>query len=142
MAELFATNGLPIVRSDNNRVQGHVIMRSMLEPIPLHDQFLIKHFGGKDKAPKELPALMFFSNVGQVIEDIQSIQHDDKNPSDCAKEPHDITHTIDGLRYFCINRTLESLAPAAQEEEDDYERKETYEDFLMGGEVTEEYLTL
>ena len=142
MAELFATNGLPIVRSDNNRVQGHVIMRSMLEPIPLKDQFLIKHFGGPDKAPKELPALMFFSNVGQVIEDIQSIQHDDKNPSDCAKEPHDITHTIDGLRYFCINRTLESMMPALQEEEEDYENKETYEDFLMGGEVTEEYLTL
>ena len=141
MAEIFATNGLPIVKSDNNRVQGHVITRSMLEPIPLHDEFVIKRYGGKEKAPKELPALMFFSTVGLAIEDLQSIQHDDKNPSDCAKEPHDITHTVDAIRYFCINRQLTAVLPEPEVEEDDLVKKEDYDDYLFGGEISEAYFT-
>lgn len=141
MYELFTRNGLPIVKADNNRVQGHVIMRSMLEPIPLHDETVIKRYGGKDKAPKELPALMFFSNIGQPIEDIQSIQHDDKNPSDCAKEPHDITHSIDAIRYFCINRQLSALVPEPEPEIDDVVTKESYDGFMFGDEVTEDYFS-
>lgn len=142
MAEIFTTHGLPIVKSDNNRVQGHIITRSMLEPIPLHDQFVIKHYGGKERAPKELPALMFFSSVGLAIEDLQSIQHDDRNPSDCAKEPHDITHTVDAIRYFCINRQLTAVLPQPEEEEDDLVTKEDYEDYMFGGEIPEGYFTV
>ena len=141
MYDLFTQNGLPLVLSDNNRVQGHVIMRSMLEPIPLHDETVIKRYGGKDKAPKELPGLMFFSNIGQAIEDIQSIQHDEKNPSDCAKEPHDITHSIDAIRYFCINRQLSALVPEPEVEDDDYVTKETYDDFMFGSEISEDYFS-
>ena len=142
MAEIFTQHGLPIVKSDNNRVQGHIITRSMLEPIPLHDQFVIKHYGGKEHAPKELPALMFFNTVGLAIEDLQSIQHDDKNPSDCAKEPHDITHTVDAIRYFCINRQMTAVLPQPEEEEDDGVTLEDYDDYMFGGEIPEGYFAV
>ena len=141
-AELFANYGLPVVRSDNNRVQGHMILRSMLEPIPLHDPYVIKIYGGKDKAPKELPALMFFDNIGDAIEDLQSIQHDELNPNDCAKDPHDLTHTVDGIRYFCINRSLQAQKPQKPVVKDEFldEELEDYETYLTGGEIPQSYI--
>ena len=30
------------------------------------------------------------------------MQHDEKKPTDCATEPHEITHSPDALRYFAI----------------------------------------
>jgi len=143
VAELFANYGLPVVRSDNNRVQGHMIVRSMLEPIPLHDPYVIKVYGGKDKAPKELPQLMFFDNIGDAIEDLQSIQHDDNNPNDCAKDPHDLTHSVDGIRYFCINRSLQAVKPEPPKVKDEFmdeEEPEDYETFMTGGEIPQAYI--
>lgn len=143
MAEIFTQNGLPIVKSDNNRVQGHMILRSMLEPIPLRDEYVIKKLGGPEKAPESLPALMFFDTVGGVLEDLQSIQHDEKNPNDCAKDPHDITHTVDAIRYYCINRTLVSERPAEPRIFDEFfdnEEEAEYETFMTGGDVSPSYM--
>ena len=142
MADIFSEYGVPLVRADNNRVNGHMIMRSMLEPIPLHDPYVISLYGGKEEAPETLPALMFFDNVGGVLEDIQSIQHDELNPSDCAKDPHDITHTVDGVRYFCINRTMASRVPEKKKEYDEFDDDggQEYESFMTGGEVSSSYM--
>lgn len=143
IASIFTANGVPIVRAENSRVQGHMVMRSMLEPAPLHDEYIIKLYGGKEKAPKELPMLMFFDNVGGVLEDIQSIQHDDTNPNDCAKDPHDITHTVDGVRYFCINRNLPSETPVQAKPKDEFidEETESYDNYFTGGEVSDSYMS-
>lgn len=142
IAQIFNQHGVPLIRSDNSRVQGHMVMRSLLEPAPLRDEYVIKMFGGKENAPAELPMLMFFDNVGGVIEDIQSIQHDEKNPNDCAKDPHDITHTVDGVRYFCINRSLASVKPTAPVARDELidGPAESYENSMLGGEVSASYM--
>ena len=34
------------------------------------------------------------------------IQHDEKKPNDCAKEPHELTHACDALRYACTSYTF------------------------------------
>ena len=141
MAELFAKNGLPVVRSDNNRVQGHMIMKDMLSPIPLTDPYVKKLFP-EGKAPAALPALMFFDNVGEILDDIQSIQRDEKNPNDCAKQPHEVTHAVDMCRYYCISRVTSAEGEAPKR--DPYEEEETeeeYEEYLCGGEFTEEYMS-
>ena len=86
---------------------------------------------------------MFFNNLsGNVIEDIQSIQHDDVNPNDCAKDPHDITHTVDGVRYFCINRSMVSEKPEVPVQKDELidGPEENYDDFMTGGEPTDSYV--
>lgn len=141
-AQILAEHGLPVIKSDNNRIQGHMVMRSLLDPAPLRDEYIIKLYGGKGKAPKTLPMLMFFDTVGQVIEDIQSIQHDETNPNDCAKDPHDITHTVDGVRYFCINRTLTSVKPTVERVRDEIidEVAEDYDTFMTGGEASMAYM--
>jgi len=78
--------------------------------------------------------MMFFENCKNIINDIRDIQHDDNDPNDCAKEPHDITHTVDGVRYYCISRILSA------EPEDEEEYVDPYEEYMTGGEITEGYL--
>lgn len=143
-AEIFMSNGVEVVKADNNRIQGHMVMKSLFEPIPLHDEYVIKKLGGKSRAPKELPALMFFDTIGQALEDIQAIQHDENNPNDCAKNPHDVTHTVDGIRYFAISRQMVSEAPQVKRVRDPFfdeeEEPEEPGSYLMGGEITEAYI--
>ncbi len=131
MAEVFMQNGINIVKSSNSRVQGHLQIKEMLSDMPERDK------------PKEQwkPYLVIFRNCKELISDLQAIQADEKNPNDCAKQPHEITHTIDGLRYYCVNRVLpanESLPEPIYEEPD--EHLEDYDEFMTGGEATAAYL--
>ena len=122
MAELFMTNGVPLVKASNNRVQGWLQMKEFLKDSP----------DGK-------PGLMFFRNCTGIIEDIQAIQADEKNPNDCAKEPHDITHSNDAIRYFCVSRSLPGEMAKVREEPDD-EPEEDYENTMTGGAATAGYI--
>ena len=71
MAELYMTNGVPILRADNSRVQGWLQVKEFLKDMP----------DGK-------PGLLFFNTCKRIISDMQAIQADDNNPNDCAKQPH------------------------------------------------------
>ena len=124
MAELFMLNGLPIIKANNNRVQGWLQVKEFLKPMS----------DGK-------PALVIFDTCKELIESLREIQADETNPNDCAKEPHKITHISDALRYYCISRTMPTLAPTeeyARDEFDDYE--EDYEDAMTGGDATASYI--
>ena len=141
MAELFMQNGVSIVKSDNNRVQGHMLIKDMLAPIPLTDPF-VKGLFPEGEAPDKLPGLMFFDTIGQAFSDLKDIQADEKNPNDCAKTPHEITHTVDGIRYFCVSRVLaaEAIADRMQQEDDEDDTLTDYESYMTGGEIPEGYL--
>ena len=122
MAELFMTNGVPLVKASNNRVQGWLQVKEFLKDSP----------DGK-------PGLIFFRNCTGIIEDIQAIQADEKNPNDCAKEPHDITHSNDAIRYFCVSRSLPGEMEKTVEVPDD-EPEEDYENTMTGGAATAGYI--
>ena len=125
MAELFMLNQVGIVKSNNNRVQGHLQIKQMLAPLA----------DGK-------PGLIFFDTCTEVINSFQCIQADETNPSDCAKQPHNITHAIDGVRYFCVNRTLSSDGKASDTaEEEEEEDGEDYAGFMTGGTASQNYLS-
>lgn len=124
MAESFMLSGLPLVKVSNNRVQGHMQIKQMLADMP----------DGR-------PGLLFFKNCKHIIADLPCIQTDENNPNDCAKEPHDLTHTVDGLRYFCVSRVMPGLSgTAAQEDDEDEDAEESYESFMCGGEVPRGYI--
>ena len=92
-------------------------------------------------AVKELMAgkLFIHESCRILSEHLAAIQHDGKNPSDCAVTPHHITHLPDALRYFAAARTK---APEREQEAWDYPDlpQPDYQDFLTGGEA-EGYLT-
>ena len=126
MAEIFAENGLGIIKASNNRVQGWMALKEMLKPM---------------KNDKDKPAVVVTEDCRGLIRNLPAIQHDDKNPSDCSTEPHEITHICDALRYYCVTRTLgaEIMEPARDYDDDD--NIEEYDDVMCGGEMNTGYLT-
>ncbi len=120
MAELFMAGGVPIVRADNNRVQGPMLVKELL----------------LDR-PDGRPGILFFDCCRELIADIQAILADEANPSDCARQPHELTHTVDALRYFCVSRTLPAQSDVSvyREPSDAVE----YDVFLTGGELRPGY---
>lgn len=125
MAEIFTQNGVPLVKADNNRVQGHMLIKDALKI-------------GEDGKP----GIMFFEGCRFICDDLRDIQADDDNPSDCAKEPHDVTHTVDSVRYFVISRKLiaESGEPEKRAPHDEDGEETDYDTFMTGGEISESYL--
>lgn len=124
MAEVFAHNGVGIVKASNNRIQGWMAVKEMLKPLKNEN----------DKA-----GVLVTKDCRGLIRNIRLIQHDEKNPSDCATEPHNITHICDALRYYCITRTLG--AEKVIEEEWDDDAGMDYDSQMTGGEVSDSYLT-
>lgn len=84
-ADLFRQAGLKIQKSDNNRISGWSCIKEMLKP-------------NKNGDVK----LYIFNTCIKTISHIASIQVDERNPNDCATQPHDVTHLPDALRYFAI----------------------------------------
>ncbi|SHI11418.1 phage terminase large subunit [Sporobacter termitidis DSM 10068] len=126
MAELFMLSGVPIVRADNSRVQGWLQVKEALAP---------RADGG--------PSLLFFKNCTETTGAMEAILTDEKNPNDCATEPHDITHLPDAVRYYCVSRTLktEREAPgAARIPLEDDDAGENYDAFMTGGAAGRGYL--
>lgn len=82
-----------------------------------------------------------FNTCKGLIDDIMAIQHDEKNPSDCAKQPHDLTHRPDALRYYCATWTMKPKEP---QNEEDYVDNTTssvaYSDFICGDGYSEDYV--
>lgn len=127
MAEIFMENGIGILRASNNRVQGWAILKEMLKP--MNDE-------------SDEPGLVITTDCPGLIEYLPAIQHDEKNPSDCATEPHEITHICDALRYYCVTRTLRAEAIVTPAVKDDFiEEAVDYDDEMTGGEMEESYLT-
>ena len=124
MAEVFLSNGVAIVKASRSRVQGWLQVKEFLAPM-------------EDGKPK----LMVFNTCQNFIDDIQAIQASDKDPNDCATEPHDITHLLDGCRYFCISRTMAAKSGEDKPEPDEFETaEEDYESYMTGGKITNAYI--
>lgn len=125
MAEIFAQNGVGLIRASNNRVQGWMAEKEMLKPL-------------KNKQDK--PGLLVTNDCRGLIRNIMLIQRDEKNPSDCATDPHDITHINDALRYFCITRTLGAESFSKTEDDDLDRRANDYDEEMTGGEMDDGYM--
>lgn len=125
MAEIFAQYGLGLLKASNNRVQGWMAVKELLKPM---------------KSDTDRPGLLVTENCVGLIRNLPSIQHDEKNPSDCATEPHEITHICDAARYFCVTRVL-GAQKTVENIVDDFDEGEDYDDVMTGGEMTADYLS-
>ena len=103
-AEIFATHGVPIVKANNDRVQGWMDLKEWLKP-------RLDEFGG------ERPMVQIFETCTELIRTLPGVQVDKKNPNDVAKEPHELTHAPDALRYFVAGRPAGEL-PKVERDED------------------------
>ena len=122
MAELFAQGGVPLIKADNNRVQGHMLIK---------DALAIREDGR--------PGMIFFSSAQETIGDLMAIQADEADPDDCAKEPHERTHTVDSVRYFRVSRVIPA-DPGDLKEAPEFSDG-SYDAFMRGGETPEDYFS-
>lgn len=128
-AEVMMFAGLNLVRASRNRVQGWLQVKEYLRNMP-----------------DGIPRLLIFNTCKTLIKCMKEIQVSEKDPDDCATEPHEITHAPDALRYFCISRSLpsEEKSEVINEEEileaEVGGAQEDYDEFMTGGEPTASYL--
>ena len=47
----------------------------------------------------------------QLVNDLLNIQKDKHNPKVYAKQPHQLTHGVDAIRYFCRQYTSVARVP-------------------------------
>lgn len=84
-ALLFGEAGLTLTKSNNDREAGWLAIKEMLR----------KDANGE-------PRLKIFNTCRELIKCLPALIRDEKKPTDCATEPHEVTHYPDALRYFAI----------------------------------------
>ena len=86
-ASIFADCGVYFTKTSNNRECGWLAIKELLAPK-----------GGE-------PRLTIFNNCRELIKCLPALTVDKVRPTDCATEPHEITHAPDALRGFAIFHT-------------------------------------
>lgn len=91
IAEVFATNGVPVRKADNERVSGWGQVKTRLQ---------------KEK-------LYMFETCRNLIRTLPLMEHDDLDPEDVKKKGME-DHCADTLRYLCMARPLVVDAPKSK----------------------------
>lgn len=122
-AATFAENGVGLLKADNNRQQGWYALKELLK---------IREDGK--------PGLIIFDTCGTLIDCLKCLQHDKTNPNDVAKQPHELTHGPDALRYFAQTYVLPAEQEIQQVEEDDEDTAMDYVTYMCGTGVSRSYI--
>ena len=96
-AEIFLENGVELIPSGGSRVGGWLAVK----------EYLLPRQGG--------PLLHISRDCVHLIRTLSAIRRDKNNPNDAAREPHELTHAPDALRYFCTYRAERGQPPRPRE---------------------------
>ena len=133
--DIFRENGVILTKSSNNRVLGWYAVQEHLKIEDKKDE----QTGEEIKIPK----LRIFNTCLNLLRTLPVIQRDEKNPNDCAKEPHELTHAPDALRAFCIERTKATRIMSDEEllyEQSKLERRRLGILGIAGATATRDYM--
>ena len=83
-ATLFSEYGVNFTKTSNDRECGWLSIKELL-------------LGGEGRQ-----SIRFFRSCLEIIKCLPALQTDKLRPTDCATEPHEITHAPDALRGFAI----------------------------------------
>ena len=103
VADIFAEQDIPLTRVDNDRINGWQDVHEWLKPYDTVDEVTGE--------PKKTAGLRFFRSCRNVIRCLPMIQYDEHKANDVAKEPHELTHAPDAIRYFCSGRPFAGKPP-------------------------------
>lgn len=113
--EIFADNGVYFLRAENKRESGWLSMKEWLKVY-------------EDENGNKKTRVHIFSNCTNLIRCLPQVQYSDKNPNDISTEPHELTHSVDSVRYFFASRpappvitekSAEEIIPYALRSDDD-----------------------
>lgn len=123
-AILFGESGLSLIKSNNDRIAGWLAVKELLKITT-------------DEQGKPTARLKIFRNCHNLIRTLPLLQYDEKKPNDCAREPHEVTHAPDDLRYLAIGWT--SKADTLPSKKEKWE-KDQWEDFYRANDEQRELL--
>lgn len=113
-AVIFYDNGLDITSSSNDREAGWLSIKELMR----------KDANGEVR-------LHIFSTCRELIKCLPALIRDEKRPTDCSTEPHEITHAPDALRYFSIYWTSPEVQAVKKKVK---YRKDILEDYMNASE--------
>lgn len=119
VADIFMEQDIPLTQVDNDRINGWQDVHEWLKPYDTTDIITGE--------PKKAAGLRFFRNCRNVIRCLPMVQYDDHKPNDVAKEPHELTHAPDAIRYFCSGRPFAGKPPEAKKHKLPPELRDTQE---------------
>ena len=85
----FEEAGIRLVKSSNNRETGWLYLKELMKCRMTSNG-------------EVMPRLRIFATCRNLIRSLSTILVDEKNPCDAAREPHEVTHAPDALRYFAV----------------------------------------
>lgn len=102
-ADIFEEEDITLYKTNNDRIQGWLQMKEWLKPY-------------KDEQGCMTARLKIFNTCKNLIRCLPQVQHDEKRVGDIANEPHELTHSVDAIRGFCVYWTQEPIfMPKKQE---------------------------
>ena len=102
-ADIFAEGGIELYKTNNDRIQGWLQMKEWLKVY-------------KDEQEQDTSKIKIFSTCKNLIRCLPQVQHSDKKIGDVANEPHELTHSVDAIRGFCVYWTQEPIFVPKKEE--------------------------
>lgn len=121
-AVIFYENGLNLTKVNNDVAAGCSAMK--------------EYFSHGDAGKSRLTILDNCAPV--LLNSLKKIQHDKKKANIYANDPHDLTHSPDAIRYFCIYWTLP--AEALRESNRKKWTEDMYEDYENANLEMKQYL--
>ena len=103
-ADIFADYGIYLRKASNDRVHGWLDLKEWLKPI-------------KGEAGETTARLRVFSTCRNLIRCLPAVIHDPRRPNDISNEPHELTHSVDAMRYFVASRPQPTQLPRAKDED-------------------------
>lgn len=89
-SDVFYENGITLTEVDRERINGWLMMKELFRVVEeVHEGEIIKH-----------SKIEIFDVCKNLIRCLPLAQYDEKKPNDMATEPHEITHSLDAIRYF------------------------------------------
>lgn len=102
-ADIFEEGDITLYETNNDRIQGWLQMKEWLKPY-------------KDEQGCMTAKLKIFNTCKNLIRCLPQVQHDEKRVGDIANKPHELTHSVDAIRGFCVYWTQEPIfMPKKQE---------------------------
>lgn len=118
-AAIFSEFGVNFTKTSNDRECGWLAVKELL-------------IGGEGRQ-----SIRFFSSCTEIIKCLPALTVDKIKPTDCATEPHEITHAPDALRGFAIFYTRPGeAAPKAKMPW----TRDMWEDYLSADDSGKKYL--
>lgn len=113
----FAENGVALFKADNDRERGWYALKELMKVQP----------DGK-------PNIIIFETLTNLTDCIKALMHDKTNPNDVSKQPHDITHGPDALRYFAKSFTMAAEVEKEHtfDEDEDFYHTHDYQTEMCG----------